>query len=88
VTDNLLIAPAASARVPASDGFIKARIYTQLTADAALEGSDVDVDVKGGVVSLKGTVRSDAGRTRAVAIAKGVAGVKSVTDTLTITTRR
>ena len=81
VTSNLRIAPAASAT---SDGIIKAKIYGQLMTDRALEGSDVDVDVDNGVVTLKGHVRSAAGQTRAAAIAKGTAGVKSVTDNLTV----
>lgn len=88
VTDNLRIAPAGSTPIRMSDGFIKARIYGLLMSDSALEGSDINVDVDDAVVTLKGTVRSEAGRSRAVAIAKGAAGVKSVTDTLTISTRR
>jgi hyperosmotically inducible periplasmic protein len=95
VTDNLRIAPGSStpvatsgsAPIRMSDGFIKARIYGQLTNEAALEGSDIDVDVDDSIVTLKGTVRSEAGRTRAATIAKGVAGVKSVNDRLTISTR-
>ena len=86
VTDNLRIAPASANRT--SDGFIKTRIYGQLMTESALEGHDIDVDVDDGVVTLSGTVRSEAGRTRAVAIAKGAAGVKSVTDKMTISTRR
>ena len=88
VIDNLRIAPAGATPIRMSDGFIKGRIYGLLMNDSALEGSDIDVDVNDGVVTLKGTVRSEAGRTRAVAIAKGSAGVKSVTDTLTISARR
>jgi hyperosmotically inducible protein len=88
VTDNLRVAPAGSKGMTTSDGVIKARIYTELTKDSALEGSDIDVDVDDGVVTLKGTVRSQAGRARAAAIAKGTKGVKSVMDNLTISTRR
>jgi osmotically-inducible protein OsmY len=88
VTDNLRIAPAGKTPLRMSDGFVKGRIYGLLMNETALEGSDIDVDVNDGVVTLSGTVRSDAGRTRAVAIAKGTAGVKSVTDKLTISTRR
>lgn len=88
VTNNLRVAPAGSTPVRMSDGFIKARIYGQLTGDPALEGSDINVDVDDAVVTLKGTVRSEAGRARAAAIAKGAAGVKSVKDTLMISARR
>jgi len=54
-----------------------------LTEDA-LENSDVDISVKSGVVTLSGTVASAAGRTRAVAIAKGTEGVKDVKDSLKV----
>jgi len=87
VTDNLRVAPAGTTAKGMSDGFIKARIYGQLASDSALDGSDINLDVDDGVVTLKGTVRSEAGRARAVSIAKGASGVKSVKDTLTIAAR-
>ena len=43
-----------------------------------------DVDVDKGMVSLSGTVKSAAARTKAVAIAKGTDGVKSVKDMLKV----
>src|SRR5918995_186275 len=46
----------------------------------ALEDSDIDVDTNNGVVTLTGTVASQAGRARAVAIAKKIEGVKTVND--------
>jgi osmotically-inducible protein OsmY len=88
VTNNLRIAPAGTTAKGMSDGSIKARIYGQFASDSALEGSDINLDVDDGVVTLKGTVRSEAGRARAVAIAKGASGVKSVKDTLTIAAHR
>jgi osmotically-inducible protein OsmY len=42
------------------------------------------IDVKDGVVSLKGTVKSEAGRAKAIALAKDTDGVKRVVDQLTI----
>lgn len=67
-----------------NDGWIKSKIYAQFLTEDALENSDVDIAVKSGVVTLKGTVASAAGRTRAVAIAKGTEGVKDVKDTLKV----
>ena len=49
-----------------------------------LKGSNINVDSDDHVVTLKGTVMTPAGRTRAVAIAKGTKGVKRVIDNLTI----
>ena len=68
------------------DGWIKSKIYAQFMADwnTVLDDSDIDVDVDKGMVSLSGTVKSAAARTKAVAIAKGTDGVKSVKDTLKV----
>ena len=68
------------------DGWIKSKIYAQYMADwnTVLDDSDIDVDVDKGMVSLSGTVKSAAARTKAVAIAKGTDGVKSVKDMLRV----
>jgi hyperosmotically inducible periplasmic protein len=70
----------------ADDGWIKSKIYAQYMAEwtTVLDDSDIDVDVDKGVVSLKGTVKSAAAKTKAVAIAKGTDGVKSVNDLLKV----
>lgn len=70
-----------------TDGWIKSKIYAQFLTENALEDSDIDVDVAKGAVTLSGTVRSDAGRNRAVAVAKATDGVKSVKDALKVSTR-
>ena len=67
-----------------NDGWIKSKIYAQFLDEDALENSDVDVNVKNGVVTLSGTVAAAAGRTRALAIAKATDGVKDVKDTLKV----
>jgi hyperosmotically inducible protein len=72
------------------DGWIKSKIYAQFMADwnTVLDDSDIDVDVDKGMVTLSGTVKSAEARTRAVAIAKGTDGVKSVKDLLKVNTTR
>jgi len=82
VTDNLTVAAYPVGGV--SDGWIKSRIYGQFITEKALDNSNINVDVDKGVVTLKGTVRSEAGRTRAMAIAKATNGVKNVNDALMI----
>jgi len=52
--------------------------------EKSLEDSDINVDVKNGAVTLKGRVQTEAGRARAVEVARSTAGVKSVNDTLKI----
>jgi hyperosmotically inducible protein len=70
-----------------NDGWITSKIYAQFLGENSLEDSDIDVDVVKGVVTLTGTVRSEAGRGRAVAIAKATDGVTSVKDSLKVVPR-
>ena len=64
-----------------SDGWITMKIHSLYITEDALDGSNIDIDTRNGVVTLSGTVASDAGRRRAVEIARMTDGVKSVTDT-------
>ena len=73
-----------SAGTQINDGWITMKVHAQFVTEEALDGSDIDVDTMKGVVTLTGTVRSEAGRTRAVAIAKATDGVKNVNDKLRI----
>jgi hyperosmotically inducible protein len=68
-----------------NDGWIKSKIYSQFLTEDTLENSDIDITVKGGVVTLNGTVGSAAGKARAVAVAKATDGVKDVKDSLKVT---
>jgi hyperosmotically inducible periplasmic protein len=67
-----------------NDGWIKSKIYSQFLTEDALEDSDIDIAVRDGQVTLKGTVASEAGRSRAVAVAKATDGVKKVDESLRV----
>jgi len=67
-----------------TDGWVTSKIYADYIDENVLEGSDIDVDVKAGVATLKGTVPSQAGSARAAAIAKATDGVKSVHNNLKV----
>lgn len=67
-----------------SDGWVTSKIYADYIDEDVLEGSDIDVDVKAGVATLKGTVPTQAGAARAAAIAKATDGVKSVRNNLKV----
>ena len=67
-----------------TDGWITMKIHAQFVTEEALDGSDIDVDTRNGVVTLTGTIPTEAGRTRAVAIVKATEGVKNVSDKLRI----
>lgn len=67
-----------------TDGWIKSKIYAEFLGEDALEDSDIDVDVTRGAVVLNGTVRNDAGKTRAEALAKSIEGVRTVKNNLKV----
>jgi hyperosmotically inducible protein len=69
---------------PITDSWITMKVHSQFIPEDTLEGSDIDVDTNAGVVTLKGTVLTAAGRDRAIAIAKATDGVKGVTNQLRI----
>jgi hyperosmotically inducible protein len=76
---------AATAQVSAiKDGWLVMKVHSEFVNEDVLGGSDIDVDVKNGVVTLQGTVTSEAARARALELAKKNDGVKSVVDQLRI----
>lgn len=73
--------PAGAAKV--DDGAIKTRIESRLKSSATLKGADIDVAVDHGVVTLTGTVHSEAQNLRAASLAK-VTGVTNVENKLKV----
>ena len=67
-----------------NDGWILSKVKWFLVGEELLKGSDIDVDVKDNVVTLKGTVKSTAARARAVSLATDTEGVKRVIDQLIV----
>ena len=74
----------ASQATAIKDGWLVMKLHSQFVPEDALSGSNIDVDVKAGVVTLQGTVPNEAARARAIAIAKASDGVTGVTDQLRI----
>ena len=69
-----------------TDAWITTKVKWFFTGEDLLKGSNINVDTKDNVVTLKGTVKTQEGRTRAVELAKNTDGVKNVVDQLTVTT--
>ena len=67
-----------------TDEWITGRVHARFVDEDLLKGSNISVDTHKHVVTLKGTVKTQPGKARAVALAKGVEGVKSVVDQLTV----
>jgi hyperosmotically inducible protein len=70
------------------DGWLVMKVHSEMVDEEVLSGSNIDVDVKNGVVTLKGTVPSEAGRARALEVARKNDGVKNVVDLLRIAPAR
>jgi hyperosmotically inducible protein len=66
------------------DAWLVMKVHSEFVNEAILDGSNIDVDVKDGVVTLQGTVASEAARKRALELARKNDGVKGVTDQLRV----
>jgi osmotically-inducible protein OsmY len=67
-----------------TDAWITTKISSDFVNEGLLHDSNINVDTDKHVVTLHGTVLTEAGRARAIAIAKSTSGVKTVIDKLTI----
>jgi osmotically-inducible protein OsmY len=66
------------------DVAITTAVKTKLLADTKVSGTKIDVDTKGGVVTLTGTVKSEAEKVKAIQIARDTKGVQRVEDQLMV----
>lgn len=67
-----------------SDSWITTKVNAKFVGEDLLKGSHIKVDTSNHVVTLTGTIPTQAGRDRAVAIARETDGVTKVIDALTI----
>nr|WP_307704154.1 BON domain-containing protein [Variovorax paradoxus] len=74
----------AAASATVDDAAITASVSAGLAKDPDLSAIKIDVDTKGGAVSLKGPAPTAAAKARAEDIAKGVQGVTSVSNQLEV----
>lgn len=77
-------AGANEARAALRNASLTAKIKSKMALDDTIKAADINVDTAGSVVTLTGTVHSEAERTRAVQLAKETQGVTSVTDRLVV----
>jgi len=69
-----------------SDTWITTKVQAMYFLDRDVKGMNIDVTTKGGIVTLTGTVASEATRQKAVADARSIEGVSQVIDKLTVKT--
>ena len=86
LTLTFVSAPAQAQINAIKDGWLVTKIHSEFVDEAILSGSNIDVDVKNGMVTLQGTVPSEAARARAIQSAKNNDGVKGVKDNLRVAT--
>lgn len=68
----------------ANDGWLWTKTRAVLATTDDLRDSTINVDVDNAVVTLSGSVTNQAQKTKAAEVARGVEGVKSVTNNLAI----
>jgi osmotically-inducible protein OsmY len=67
-----------------NDGWITSKIKTQLMGTDGVKASAINVDTNDHVVTLRGTVRSESERAKALHIARATRGVVKVVDELKV----
>jgi hyperosmotically inducible periplasmic protein len=70
-----------------NEAALTTKIKAKMTLDDTIQARYIDVDTNGSVVTLSGTVRSEAERARAVQLARETEGVTAVNDRLRISGR-
>lgn len=68
------------------DALLETKVKTKLLAQTGVNALKINVEARGGVVSLLGSVAGAARRDRAIRITRGTDGVTQVNDQLTVTT--
>ena len=67
-----------------TDPGITTAVKTRLAADDTVKAYQLDVDTRDKVVTLSGSVNTEAEKTQAVAVARGTDGVVNVVDNITL----
>lgn len=75
---------AAKAEQVLSEGALTAKIKSKMALDDTVRALSIDVDTRGTVVTLSGTVTSEAVRTKALQLARDTEGVTAVNDRLVV----
>ena len=66
------------------DAAITTAVRAKLAADGKVPAESIDVDTKAGVVTLKGTVKSEQEKQEVLQVARDTQGVVKVEDLLTV----
>jgi len=83
---GILAAVAFAVACAQTDAGITGKVKSKLAADDTVKAYQIDVDTKDKVVTLSGSVDSQAAKDQAVALARGTEGVADVVDNITVKT--
>jgi hyperosmotically inducible protein len=81
---NKTAAAASQAGRTLSEGSLTAKIKAKMALDDTVKALNLDVDTNGSVVTISGTVSTEAERSKAVQLAKETEGVTQVVDRIQI----
>lgn len=77
---GLLVAGALWGQKKLADGYIYDQVKMRLANDADVKGGALDVDVKSGVVTVRGRVNTEKARAKVEKLVKKVKGVTQVVN--------
>ena len=66
------------------DGALTAKIKSKMALDDYVRARDIDVDTSDGLITLTGTLHTEAERERAVQLALQTEGVRTIIDALVV----
>jgi hyperosmotically inducible protein len=81
---GILAAVAFAVACAQTDAGITTKVKTKLAGDDTVKAYQIDVDTKDKVVTLSGSVDSQAAKDQAVVLARGTEGVADVVDNITV----
>jgi osmotically-inducible protein OsmY len=84
---SLVFAQAGNKKAPSADDTIFDQVRLRLASDPDVKGGAFQVDVKDGVVTLRGKVEKEKYKQKAEKLTKKVKGVKSVVNQLVVDQR-
>jgi hyperosmotically inducible protein len=82
VENKIIVHPSTSMGTKLDDTALVGKVNAALVDAADVKSGQINVEARGGMVQLGGFVTSDGMKKRALDVAKGVKGVKSVEDAL------
>jgi osmotically-inducible protein OsmY len=82
VRNQLVVHPSTSMGTKLDDTMLVSKVKAALVDASDVKSGQINVEARGGIVQLGGFVTGEKMKARAIAVAKGVSGVKQVDDAM------